>query len=77
MGAAVKTELGETRERAAELIKAGVDFLCVDSSKRYDRKCFQSLGYRDLASLHEVAFNGEVLMERMSEAGKLEEASMI
>lgn len=36
------------------------------------RKCFQSLGCRDLESLHEAVFNGEVLMERMSEAGKLE-----
>ncbi len=36
------------------------------------RKCFQSLGVRDLSSLHEAVFNGAVLMERMSEAGKRE-----
>ncbi len=32
VGAAVKTDLGETGERAAELVRAGVDFLCIDSS---------------------------------------------
>jgi IMP dehydrogenase len=32
VGAAVKTNLAETRERAFELVKAGVDFLCIDSS---------------------------------------------
>jgi IMP dehydrogenase len=32
VGAAVKTDLAETRDRAAELIRAGADFLCVDSS---------------------------------------------
>jgi len=32
VGAAVKTNIGETKERATELIKAGVDFLCIDSS---------------------------------------------
>jgi IMP dehydrogenase len=36
------------------------------------RKCLQSLGFRDLASLHEAVHAGEVLMERMSEAGKKE-----
>jgi IMP dehydrogenase len=36
------------------------------------RKCLQSLGFRDLASLHEAVFAGEVLLERMSEAGKRE-----
>jgi IMP dehydrogenase len=35
-------------------------------------KCLQSLGFRDLASLHEAVFAGEVLLERMSEAGKKE-----
>jgi IMP dehydrogenase len=35
-------------------------------------KCLQSLGFRDLASLHEAVYSGEVLMERMSEAGKKE-----
>jgi IMP dehydrogenase len=32
VGAAVTTSLEETRERAAELVAAGVDFLCIDSS---------------------------------------------
>jgi len=36
------------------------------------RKCLQSLGFRDLESLHEAVFAGKVLMERMSEAGKRE-----
>ncbi len=36
------------------------------------RKCLQSLGYRDLPSLHRAAFDGAILMERMSEAGKKE-----
>jgi IMP dehydrogenase len=36
------------------------------------RKCLQSLGFRDLGSLHEAVFSGEVLIERMSEAGKKE-----
>jgi IMP dehydrogenase len=36
------------------------------------RKCLQSLGFRDLPSLHEAVFRGEVLLERMSEAGKRE-----
>ena len=36
------------------------------------RKCLQSLGYRDLASLHEAVYSGEVLLERMSEAGRRE-----
>ena len=36
------------------------------------RKCIQSLGFKDLESLHEAVFHGEVLMERMSEAGKKE-----
>jgi IMP dehydrogenase len=31
-GAAVTTKLEETKERAAELVAAGVDFLCIDSS---------------------------------------------
>jgi IMP dehydrogenase len=35
-------------------------------------KCLQSLGFRDLDSLHEAVYGGEVLMERMSEAGKKE-----
>jgi IMP dehydrogenase len=36
------------------------------------RKCLQSLGFRNLESLHEAVFGGEVQMERMSEAGKKE-----
>jgi IMP dehydrogenase len=36
------------------------------------RKCLQSLGFRDLESLHDAAFSGEVLLERMSESGKRE-----
>ncbi len=32
VGGAVKTNLAETRERAHELVKAGVDFFCIDSS---------------------------------------------
>ena len=32
VGAAVTTNLEETRERTAELVAAGVDFLCIDSS---------------------------------------------
>jgi IMP dehydrogenase len=36
------------------------------------RKCLQSLGFRDLESLHEAVFAGEILLERMSEAGKKE-----
>jgi IMP dehydrogenase len=36
------------------------------------QKCLQSLGYRDLKSLHEAVFAGRVLLERMSEAGKRE-----
>jgi IMP dehydrogenase len=36
------------------------------------QKCLQSLGYRDLESLHEAVFAGQVLLERMSEAGKRE-----
>ena len=36
------------------------------------RKCLQSLGFRDLESLHDGAFSGEILLERMSEAGKRE-----
>ena len=32
VGAAVTTKLDETRERAAELVAAGADFLCIDSS---------------------------------------------
>jgi IMP dehydrogenase len=36
------------------------------------RKCLQSLGFRDLDSLHEAVFSGEILLERMSEAGKRE-----
>jgi IMP dehydrogenase/GMP reductase len=36
------------------------------------RKCLQSLGFRDLESLHQASFSGEVLLERMSEAGRRE-----
>ncbi len=36
------------------------------------RKCVQSLGFRDLDGLHEAVWAGEVLLERMSEAGKKE-----
>jgi IMP dehydrogenase len=36
------------------------------------RKCLQSLGYRSLRELHEAVFSGEILIERMSEAGKKE-----
>jgi len=36
------------------------------------RKCFQSLGFRDPGALHDAAFSGEILLERMSEAGKRE-----
>jgi IMP dehydrogenase len=36
------------------------------------RKCLQSLGFRDLETLHQASFSGEVLLERMSEAGKRE-----
>jgi len=32
VGAAVKTDINDTKMRAIELIKAGVDFLCIDSS---------------------------------------------
>ncbi|UCF98017.1 MAG: IMP dehydrogenase [Spirochaetaceae bacterium] len=36
------------------------------------RKCLQSLGYRSLEELHQAVFSGEILIERMSEAGKKE-----
>jgi len=36
------------------------------------RKCLQSLGFQSLEELHEAVFAGEVLIERMSEAGKKE-----
>jgi len=36
------------------------------------RKCVQSLGYRSLYELREAVYSGEVLLERMSEAGKRE-----
>jgi IMP dehydrogenase len=36
------------------------------------RKCLQSLGCRNLEELHEAVFSGEILLERMSEAGKRE-----
>jgi IMP dehydrogenase len=36
------------------------------------RKCIQSLGYRSIDNLHEAAYGGEILLERMSESGKKE-----